>query len=734
MISVADVLRILRQIFWQLNALRDLAQMKKFTYSAVASALFLATSAYADQNANKEPVEKIEVVGSYIQGYGAHNVSGASKLDLAIIEIPQSVSVISTVQMADYQLTNLNDALDTATGVNVERIETDRTYYTARGFDITNFQADGVGLPLASGNNHGDIDTAMYERIEIIRGANGIMTGVGNPSATVNFIRKRPTTQTQLSATATLGSWGNQRLELDASGALSDSINGRVVIVKHQKDSYLDRYSTDKTLAYGIVEANLTEDTTLMVSHSFSDSDAVGNNWGALPLFYSDGSATNFDTATNTSADWSNWQVTKNDTFIELSHNINNQWNVRATYSHIDTDEDSELFYVYGTPNRDTGLGLTGYGSEYDRDDKHDLFDLYLSGDFSLFGGDHQLVIGGNYDKISYIDTSLYDYTTGNGFPAMPALETWDGNAKMPTFNDGKNGSEIDAKQQAIYASARFNIGEDFHLLTGGRINKWQTEGLAYGKNKATEANEFIPYLGAVYQMTPQIVAYTSYTETFTPQTQRDSNDDLLDPITGESVEVGFKGQFFEDQLITSIAYFDVEQNNVAQLDPSTASLSPEKQRFIGVDGVSSTGYEFEIAGELLPGLQTSIGYTSYSIAGDDKIKAFTPEKILKLAATYTLPQFEQVSMGVSMRWQDDISREQGVVAQEFANAGQTIVTKQDAYALVNLMARYQVTPDISVTVNANNVTDEKYLTSLYWAQGYYGAPASYSATLNWKI
>ena len=91
--------------------------------------------------------------------------------------------------------------------VNVERIETDRTYYTARGFDITNFQVDGVGLPLTSGNNHADEDTSVYDRIEVIRGANGLMTGVGNPSATINFIRKRPTAENDFNVSAQLGSW-----------------------------------------------------------------------------------------------------------------------------------------------------------------------------------------------------------------------------------------------------------------------------------------------------------------------------------------------------------------------------------------------------------------------------------------------------------------------------------------------------------------------------------------------
>jgi outer membrane receptor for ferric coprogen and ferric-rhodotorulic acid len=79
------------------------------------------------------------------------------------------------------------------TGVNVEKVETDRTYYNSRGFDITNFQVDGIGLPLIWGIQFGDLDTVLFERVEVVRGANSMMTGTGNPSATVNYVRKRPT-------------------------------------------------------------------------------------------------------------------------------------------------------------------------------------------------------------------------------------------------------------------------------------------------------------------------------------------------------------------------------------------------------------------------------------------------------------------------------------------------------------------------------------------------------------
>ncbi|GIU19927.1 ligand-gated channel protein [Shewanella colwelliana] len=681
-----------------------------------------------------QKIETIEVRGRYIDGYNAHSVSGASRLDLAISDIPQSVSVITDAQLRDFQLTDINAALDSATGINVERIETDRTYYTARGFDVTNFQVDGIGLPLTSGNNHADEDTAIYDRIEVIRGANGLMTGVGNPSATVNFIRKRPMASNALSLNASYGSFDNMRLQADGTARINDTFAARAVAVTQRKDAYLDRYSTDKNVFYLFVEANLTDETSLSLSHSYINNDAKGNNWGALPLFYTDGSATDYDRSTNTSADWSNWKVVKNNTVLELSHYFADDWRLRATYSHKTTDEDTELFYVYGTPDRATGLGTTGYGSEYDLDDKHDLADLYINGDFELFGREHQIVTGVNYAKLRYTDSSLYDNTTGNGFPAMPDLKLWDGNTPKPIFKDGLRGSDVEREQKAAYVTGRFNLIDDLHVIAGGRYNHWQAKGESYGKEQDVEDSQFIPYLGVVYRLMPELVAYASYTETFLAQKELDINDNMLDPVTGESREVGIKSELFDGRLLASLAYFDIQQTNLAKPDPRTSELPPTEQRYIGAEGISSQGFEIDIAGEIYPGLNASIGYTDFDIEGDDKVAAYTPSKLFKLAATYDFSAIDGFSVGVNMRWQDSISREQGVVGDGFAHAGETIVTEQKAYGIIDLMAKYQFNENLGVSVNANNVTDEKYLTSLYWAQGFYGAPANYSATITWKM
>lgn len=300
------------------------------------------------------------VGGDTSKAYTVPAASGATRLPLSLRETPQSVSVITRAQMDDFGMNNINDVLGRTTGINVEKIETDRTYYGARGFDITNFLTDGLGMPFANGGQEGDIDTAIYDHIEVLRGANGLLSFTGNPSATINFVRKRPTADLQGSVGATAGSWNNRRLDGDLSGALnaSRSVRGRVVLADQQTDSYLDRYSMHKKIAAGMLEADLGPNTLLSAGITWQKNSPESPMWGALPLYNSDGTPTDYRRSTSTAADWSRWDMSNTQSYLSLAHDFANGWSVKAALNYRRLVGASELFYVYGTPDAATGLGL----------------------------------------------------------------------------------------------------------------------------------------------------------------------------------------------------------------------------------------------------------------------------------------------------------------------------------------------------------------------------------------
>jgi len=652
--------------------------------------------------------------------YTPASSSTATKLPLTLRETPQSVTVVTKQKMDDFNQTSINEVLGSVAGVTVEKIETDRTYYTSRGFDITNFQVDGLGLPMANGNVNGDLDTAIYDRVEVVRGASGLMTGAGNPSATVNMVRKRPTREFQAEVKGAAGSWENGRGEMDVSGSLveSERLRGRTVVVKQNKESYLDRYASDKTVIYGVVEGDLTDRTLMTVGYSLQQNDSDSPMWGALPLYYSDGSQTDYDVSTSTSADWSYWNVDNRRAFVELSHGFDNGWQTKAVYNFIDTRQDSRLFYMYGTPDKTTGEGLMSYPGLYQMQMKQHVADVNASGPFRLLGREHQMVVGSTLSRSTVNELSLYSNDIGT---ALPPLENWDGSYTQPAFDLYPNGSYWNDQEMAGYLAARFSVIDDLTWIVGSRLTSWETNGQSYGVAKTNSAHGVLtPYTGLVYDLTDEVSTYASYTTIFTPQKAMDINRQQLDPIDGISYETGVKGEFFGGALNTSLALFQTRQNNLAQI-AGTMPDNATEYYYEAVDGVRSQGYELEASGMVMTDWQLAASYTDFSIqdADGNATKSYTPKKLLKLASSY---QLNKLKLGGSLNWQDEISRVNG--------AGTT--TKQGSYALLNLMARYDFTKQWHTQLNVDNVTDKKYLNSLYWDQGFYGAPRSFMLTAGW--
>ncbi|MFC3171916.1 TonB-dependent siderophore receptor [Acinetobacter vivianii] len=173
--------------------------------------------------------------------------------------------------MDDFGLTSSRDILNNTPGVIVNSSETERSVYMARGFEISNILVDGVGFPASAWNyNDTNPDSFFYDRIEVIKGADALTNAFGDPSATINYIRKRPTKEFQANAGLSYGSWDTQRYEADASGSLTPSgnIRGRLAGFEQTGDSHLDRYSSEKNGIAGVLEADLTDSTLLTVGAS----------------------------------------------------------------------------------------------------------------------------------------------------------------------------------------------------------------------------------------------------------------------------------------------------------------------------------------------------------------------------------------------------------------------------------------------------------------------------------
>ncbi|MDI5920658.1 TonB-dependent siderophore receptor [Halomonas sp. LR5S13] len=675
--------------------------------------------------------EALSVITEGTERYRVPLTSTATRLDLTPRETPQSVSTVTRAQIDDFSLDTTNDVLESAPGVTVERLETDRTYYTARGFEISNFQVDGVRVPMPYNNVHGDMDTAIYDRVEVVRGATGLMSGSGNPAATVNFVRKRPTYEPQASVSASVGSWDQRRLELDVAGPLDDAgrVRGRLVAAGMESDSYLDRLSRERGLLYGVLEADVTDSTLVTLGHTWQQNDTDGNMWGSLPLYDSAGNPTDYDVATSSAPDWSYWDVETHRSFLEVQQELGDRWSLKGTLTHLDMLSDTQLLYIYGTPDATTGriadeqLTL----SKYDRHLEQWVADLHAKGEVDAFGRSHQLVLGTDWSQSRNQQLSRYPTASFDaGGQGLPPLDDWNGRYPEPDAWEPFPGTDGDAtvKERSVYGAAKLDLAERWTAVGGARLSWADTTGEQYGVSQASDHDRVLtPYAGLIYDVTDRASLYASYTEIFNPQTAIDRNGDYLDPVDGVSQEVGLKAELFDGGADASLALFRTEQDNVAQ----PAGTRPDGTAFFtGGDGITSEGVEATLAGELAPGWQASVGYTYLEVedADGEATNTYIPRHLVRATTSYRPAALDALKVGARLRWQDDIERDRDLADGK---------TRQEAYALVDLMASYDFSDSLTGSLNLNNVTDEAYLTSLKWDQAFHGAPRHVMANLTWR-
>lgn len=673
--------------------------------------------------ANAERSLTTEGTGSY----AARSTASATGLVLSPRETPQSVSVVTQQRLEDQDMQTITDVLANVTGVSRSQYDGDRATFYARGFSITNYLYDGIPTSFTA-NWHGgesELDSLLYDRIEVVRGATGLMTGTGNPSASINLIRKHADSKVFTgSAALGVGSWNNYRASVDLSTALNQegSVRGRFIASYQDKDSYTRNFHGRKDVLYGIVDADLTSRTKLSLGIDYQDNQPKGSSWGGMPLWYSDGSRTDWGTSVSTAAKWAHWSTRTQTAFANLEHQFDSGWKANLGYTFSKQSFDTELLYLYGAVNRDTGLGLNPVAAAYNGSRKQNTLTAQVSGPFTLLGRQHELVVGTLLSE----QKALYNYSQGTGLASVGSFYDWTGDYPRPVWSAATTLEQYDTKQLAAYTTARFSLADPLHLILGGRMNRWTSTTLTANQ----EFNKFTPYAGLVYDLNDQLSLYTSYTAIFEPQAYRDSTGNYLDPISGKNYEIGSKAEFFDGRLNASLALFRIEQDNVAQADIGNVVPNTTQQAYYGAKGVTSKGFEAEVSGELFKGLNASLGFSRFQArdAKDAEVNTNQPRTLVRMFATYKPSSVQGLTVGGGVNWQS-----RNYTMASGPNGLERV--EQGAYALVSVLARYEINPRTSVQLNINNLMDKKYYSQVgFYNQGAWGAPRNLMATVKHKF
>ena len=653
---------------------------------------------------------------------------GATGLDLDVTETPQSISIIPSEQMTAFGTSDINDALRLATGVTVEAWETNRTNYTARGFDIKNTQIDGSNMPNDWGIVTGDVDTYQFEKIEVIRGANGLLTGVGNSSGTINFVRKRPTNERQGELNASSGSEGLRRIEADYSTPIVSGCGwaARITGAYEDADSYLRGLTNERHFVALAVDGQIGEAATLAFGYTNHRTQTSGNMWGALVLDYVDGTQAEFPRSANPAQDWSAWDAWSESAYVEYTHALSRDWELKASYNWREMGDDSKLFYVYTFAGLELdNTGLWGWPGRYQTDFDSSLFDINATGRFDAFGRTHDVNLGIAYSDGRTLLTTREIPDDSPAWGPLPAFPYPGDIVPEPEWGDEDIFySVLNQQIKRAYGATRLALGDRWHAVLGFNWTEYHRDGAEVGAPDTDQTErEISPYAGLIFNVTDNLMLYASYSDIYQPQDQHDIDMNYLDPSKGVNYEVGAKAQWFGNRLVTTLALFHAEQENLATLAGVTDDL---RWYYRGTD-VKSRGFELEIAGRMNEYLGINAGYTNQSLDGEEDggdVYPWVPRKSANLWITAKLPGYQALEFGIGGRWQSDVFN------VDTSSGG---AVRQGSYAVLNAFARWNLNEHLSLRVNADNLTDEKYLTSLYNV-GYYAAPAQYRVAVGYRF
>lgn len=718
------------------------------------SALMLGAAAQAQTQTQAQEAENTPALGEVVvkdeaesgatEGSGSFTttrpVGTAAKLGLSLRETPQSVTVVTRERMDQQGLVTLGDVLNASPGIYTSTLDTERRNYISRGYTVDNFQVDGM-LNTFSGYTKTNGDMIAYDRVEIVRGAAGLTTGAGDPSATVNLIRKRPARQFKGQAGLTLGNHALRRGEVDIGGPLAfdGRLRGRLALAHERAESFRPFYRTRNSAAYGILEADLTPATTAAVGFEWQKNAPRGVTWGTVPYWNADGSVANLPYNLNLTAPWTRWGADEKKAFATLEHHFNADWRLRASASHARRESESKLYYGGNGNPRPDGSGISAWWGAFPGGSRMNVLDVNVDGKFHAWGRQHEVVAGWGLANLQGYSDAVVNATMPASYSQIPDWRNWTGD--IPEFGSTKQpwrSSDSRTRQSAGYLATRLHVAEPLKLILGLRVGTYKTHtdnfnaatGARTSSSGYRHSSVLTPYAGLVYDFTPQWSAYASYTDIFKPQDRRDKNNNLLDPEVGKSYELGVKGELLDKRLNVAAAIFRSKKDKMTEVDDSVPANSLPSggtaYRYLG-DGNTIDGIELEAVGQITRQWNLFAGYshTRSRNAKGEPFNTVVPRNLLRLFSSYSFGEGQRWTVGGGLNWQSSLwNSARRPTGRTVGGRAETVASRIDQKGLwtASLMASYRISSNLSASLHVSNLFDKRYYSRVGFYNGVYAA------------
>ena len=701
---------------------------------------------------------RIIVTAEPLDGYRVEDSSVGTRTNTAIIDVPQSIQVISEQVLEDQNAQTLNEALRNASGVSTGRALSGTRSATPliRGFENNNnilrngLRDDTLQFGSALPN---------VERIEILKGPASVLFGAGDLGGTINLVTELPLYEPRYEFDFNGGSFGEYGAGLDFGGPLGDQgqLAYRLNIEYSGAGSFVDFQDSDFFFVAPSLQVINTERSSLVFDFEYLRSRARQSSSG-LPAYAAIGLDNNtfidtfrsfitdeqaalagtLDLSTNvTEPTLSRSEVNVTRVGYRFNHEFSDDWEMNHEFLASFQETPVETFVAGIAASQTNGqnditkVSRTFLSNPSERESY--IFNTNFIGEFDVFGIEQTLLVGAEVSLEKETDTIVLRqeiFTTGfdlfDPVYSTAGFEYFDLATAFPNNNSISN-----RNRYSLYGQTQLDFfAGDLIALIGGRVDFIDQDFIDTANRFSTEPLElnetaFSPRLGLVYKPSENVSIYTSYSQSFNPTIGQSVALDIFEPERGRQFEVGIKTSIFDDRFSGTLAYYDLTRTNVLTQDVNNTGFQ------VQVGEQKSTGIELDLAGELLPGWNIIANYanTDARVSDDNEIAVGTrlinsPRNSAGLWTTYQLQEgaLEGLGFGLGVYFVGDRN---GELRRPFEVPG---YTRTDA-------SIFYERDSFRTQVNFENLFDVRYFEGArdqFRVQP--GSPFGISASMRWEF
>lgn len=728
--------------------------------------------------------EGASVEGVVVTGLKGRLAAAGTKTETALIETPQSITVIDSDELIRRNALSVNQALGYVAGVAANQRGGMVTRYdqlVVRGFAPETF-LDGMRI-IAGPYSRPQIDFNRIDRIDVVKGPTSVLYGSSTPGGLVNLASKLPEEGLSGRIEGQLGNYRTRRIVGDLNAPLDDQGRwlGRVVAGWQKGDgltsgTFSERYHISPMLTF---EPTVETSLTLVAAYQHAPSgggysgvpafgSVLPNPFGRLPRDINTGDP-----------DYERYNHKARSIAAFFRHDFNEHLTFRSNARFQNNKLSYRQLYVAGFPTMGTGANRNsdfstiirgGGGADEDFDTL--TLDQQLSARFDTGVLKHQVMGGFDYQKISGENFQQFNTgTTANPLTSIPNLRlfapTYGGtlpSTDLTVLSTAYVNTDSTRTQKGLYLQDQMEFGR-LQLIASGRYD-WYDQSTLNKKTSTTailEQDAFTMRLGALYELAHGLAPYVSYSESFEPQAGTTYLGEAFSPVTGRQYEGGLKWQPRGTSALFTMSAYDLRRQKVPVADPLAGTNGIPTNSQVQIGEVRVRGVELEGRGEIRPGLSVvaAASYTDAIITQGAPAVAATatntgtptttgtrqlgvPEWGASTFITYDLGRAEAVSgamaglrLGGGLRY---VGGSDGTTTYAVINNVTTFQRfRTDSFVLVDALLSYdlgQASKGLQgweTALNVANLFDKRHVSACPFNNScYYGAARTVTASLRY--